>query len=1661
LGTTTTTFNSNVDGSYIFESKLASMELHDRVTLESLFPTVMRSSTSLEAADNMGSDVFKFSLEKSRTGDQHLMLRLSAFEMVASQMLLVGVKQFFTLSGTSYTKKGAQQNATLIRSMSGSVDLFYDADDGAEEVHIFDSTGGMAAAKEKVSADTLSSALVDAWTNKTEEKKKWTMDCDIHAPVLIIPESCSSQEASVLVFDFGRLKFDYGRGRVEPKVKSWFDEQSHFSKKESIIDPGSIVISNLSFTIGKAGDLFWPQSTISASDIKDKITRSTVIEPLSGSLIFGVLSDPGRDVPSVCAYGVVPVVGLSISHAQISKVISVHAGWRDVISEFTMPESGEKKSADHEEEISEGVSILEQGTDGCSLSLKTLSSPSLIMQLNARRESMSSSPPSVRSPTKPKMAVDSALGEFVTMHVSMSLQRLSIRVLSHCGEGIEAHLVSVSASTSHKSDGSSLSRLRMGWFWLLDRFSYMLARKQRLIAHSTLPLSAAWFSEEGTYDILGTLRQRGVFDQEYSGSSELADITLYFRGSVTSTVFDEDPFSTDNPLVNAAFADGTLNAKFSSLYIHWNAHAVKVIIQSFSQTFESLWDCAANESLPKPPTAYSSAPAIFDESQTRTFQDTEGRKRSTMMISAELKSFEILLNSAKDDEALYIITIVDSSVQMLSSQCGDQSSMLVSLGLGDVRIAIPETSRTNPAYKTLLGLAPDCFDSLLSVKFSMGAEALQASDLEGVDPNKCDMCGEVTLSPMRLVCILAQILTLVDYINQEIVGVLTYQAASPSSDPTAVEPPQEIGKEKFFVVKATGLDVIVPRSASNPDYLAVRAGELVVNYCGYSAPGGGEAHLSLSGVTLEDSENQRMVNTKLRMTIDVIMPPGDIGTMDDRATRITINMFKVEFLLTQNQHQRIMWIMAENIGEADPCLRTSPDKLDLALQDGLSFDERNNDQMKKMADITYAGEEAVDVQNRMFVDFNMNVLSLELCGDDVSDPVVHFAALESNIAMKLLPDEETMTVKASVQDLTCDDLRLKAMDRPFRLLMKQVQSDAHDDMEKTRDIFCASYKKIGISSTEVDLKLGSPCIVFIPDVVSQVLQLLETEEKPDKGLTEMGAPKVVHAQNEAPQSNEKEVVEVPVQVDEDEESVEAAFVSLVQGRDSKSVTKIAIKTANCSVVFIDMGSATGPVPESHASFVAKSRSELMETIVFQGQFDAQTSYTSEIQSGRLVSANAEVHGECMEVYTAHGSNFAAPIQIVEPGSVSVFFTLKPGGENSKELDVRLVNLSPIDITLSMQNVALVNAIVSSCTECLDTDKTDHAGEAVVPLSEQEASKINALSSALENTDGFHRDESSVAQSVGDQLSISTRNDTEKAVSILTRVNVTMTETQVTIINDLQGLDEAMFRVSVSSFVAGGELRQGYVASTGSMKETTFYIQVNTALMADYFDPSLQLWVLFLKRPWETTLKCSREAGHRSSSERMLTIVDIDAFPCFLSFSEHFVVSLRAAIRMWSIYSRATTTAYEGQKKKNADVKEEVQGISRKALAATAARNIVTSLPYAVENHSGLDIHVMLPCSGERRSCQNGTLQYFRFEPPQGRGSGGHRCYGQDVTRLKAMNLFVFGRTIVIEDFDAELSRPRHVHVLGEGRYLVSHASKEGKTKVSSLILVVTCYRAFL
>jgi hypothetical protein len=123
-----------------------------------------------------------------------------------------------------------------------------------------------------------------------------------------------------------------------------------------------------------------------------------------------------------------------------------------------------------------------------------------------------------------------------------------------------------------------------------------------------------------------------------------------------------------------------------------------------------------------------------------------------------------------------------------------------------------------------------------------------------------------------------------------------------------------------------------------------------------------------------------------------------------------------------------------------------------------------------------------------------------------------------------------------------------------------------------------------------------------------------------------------------------------------------------------------------------------------------------------------------------------------------------------------------------------------------------------------------------------------------------------------------------------------------------------------------------------------------------------------------------------------------------------------------------------------------------SMAASAARNLITSLPYAIENHCGVNATFSLPIgTSERRPCPSGTIQYFRFEPPKGRGYGGKRAYGQDVEYEKSATVFIGDSVIEIGHLDAELGLPRRAHDLQDGRILITRVVKEGKTTVS-------CYR---
>jgi len=120
-------------------------------------------------------------------------------------------------------------------------------------------------------------------------------------------------------------------------------------------------------------------------------------------------------------------------------------------------------------------------------------------------------------------STDGSAGGAAVEFMHVSLLRLLVNVSAYNGDAIKAHLVSVVTSFTLATDGSSLSWLCMGWFWILDRLessekaTKLLPRRQSLLCHSNLPRSGAEYVEGDRYgNIMEDLKDRG-----YAGSADM------------------------------------------------------------------------------------------------------------------------------------------------------------------------------------------------------------------------------------------------------------------------------------------------------------------------------------------------------------------------------------------------------------------------------------------------------------------------------------------------------------------------------------------------------------------------------------------------------------------------------------------------------------------------------------------------------------------------------------------------------------------------------------------------------------------------------------------------------------------------------------------------------------------------------------------------------------------------------------------------------------------------------------------------------------------------------------------------------------------------------------------------------------------------------------
>jgi hypothetical protein len=718
-----------------------------------------------------------------------LLLKMVACEIVASPMLLLAIKEFFKLptmpqrSNSGNESNGGKANPVLYKSTSGDTDIFFDAKEGMATTVLLTPLASKSASHftspipskasggvglhgsvirdEKVSSK-LSSAIVDAWNGKNRQKQQWKIDFDISAPILIIPENCTDSNATVLICNFGRFNFTYGSEALSHAVTDWFDGHQRLHRKDSAVDHLNLQMNDMSFTVSSVRE-----ASANRLDEMEVEVSTSVIEPVSFTLDIGLehTISSGEDIPRTCVIGVLPGIVLRLAPSHVTKILRVAAIWSSNLNNLR----GERPVADRGQALLPDVYEESSGSD-----LEIISSGSGISLLDEEPSPAGGESPFVSSKKtivesmfiSTKRSDGSNALEF--MHVSVSLLKLSLNIYTDHGDGLEAHLVSVVASTSLVSDGTSSSRLSMGWFWILDRLEseQQLPRRQRLVFHSNLPRSATEYAKNDNYaEIMSDLTKQGVFNPNYEGSAELADINIVKLRNGTACAYHDQAreFSRDymRSISNCVEEATVVNAKFTSLFVNWNPLSIKTLFAAKSDLLDF------------------KERAFFTYERISKLQQQDQRLSilhdkpdpidslgvNSIFILAEMENFEVSLNSAQDDLPLFTMTMSGSKVNYHSLE-GNNENSEISLVVGDFRMETVSSGKTLQTYRTILGLSPSVSTSLLTVRYSKGSIAVSSCNVGGADKTKCEACAEIVLSPMRFVHIHSQVFILIEYVSE-------------------------------------------------------------------------------------------------------------------------------------------------------------------------------------------------------------------------------------------------------------------------------------------------------------------------------------------------------------------------------------------------------------------------------------------------------------------------------------------------------------------------------------------------------------------------------------------------------------------------------------------------------------------------------------------------------------------------------------------------------------------------------------------------------------------------------------------------------------------------------------------------------------------------------
>ena len=95
--------------------------------------------------------------------------------------------------------------------------------------------------------------------------------------------------------------------------------------------------------------------------------------------------------------------------------------------------------------------------------------------------------------------------------------------------------------------------------------------------------------------------------------------------------------------------------------------------------------------------------------------------------------------------------------------------------------------------------------------------------------------------------------------------------------------------------------------------------------------------------------------------------------------------------------------------------------------------------------------------------------------------------------MRIFPDLEKMVIGMTLHNMKGDNRQMKTMGCRFRIISSQLQNE-DDDGDLKKDAFALTCDKYYDRHRVIDLKLGSPQVLTIPDTLPDLCNFITIDE---------------------------------------------------------------------------------------------------------------------------------------------------------------------------------------------------------------------------------------------------------------------------------------------------------------------------------------------------------------------------------------------------------------------------------------------------------------------------------------------------------------------------------------------------------------------------------------